>query len=121
MSEQELIEALAEKEHASWARWQTYLHSLCERRGDGALVIPASRVNFWSWEAASAYEQLPDSLKQYDRDEVAYILPIIQQYAKDYSRQSDDDNEGVHRCECCGAPLLNPWDSKCSMCEESPG
>lgn len=80
MTEDELIERLADKEHASWSRWQQYLHSLCERREDGALIISASRVARWEREIVAPYADLSEREKQYDRDEVAHILPIIRQY-----------------------------------------
>lgn len=81
MNIRELIEKLAAAEHASWARWQEYVHSLCEKREDGALVIPASRVAHWEREIAAPYADLSEREKQYDRDEVAHILPIIFEYA----------------------------------------
>ncbi len=80
MTEQELIEQLADKEHESWANWQKYLHSLCDRREDGSLVIPAARIRHWEKEIATPYAELPDHVKQFDRDEVKHILPIIEQY-----------------------------------------
>jgi len=48
--EQELIEQLADKEHASWARWMRYLFNVCEAyfivdpdgftRYEGVLIPP---------------------------------------------------------------------------------
>jgi len=81
MTEAELIETLAAQEHESWARWQAYVHSLCAKQEDGSLLIPTARVTFWEAEIATPYTDLPDELKQFDRDEVAHILPIIRQFA----------------------------------------
>lgn len=81
MTERELIEALADKEHASWARWMAYLFSRCQRNDDGSMTIAASDVAHWQGEVETAYADLPERFKRSDRDEVAHILPIVQQYA----------------------------------------
>ncbi len=77
MSEEELIEALADKEHASWARWQSYLFSQCNRNESGELVIPEPLIWRWQRQIDTPYEGLSEQEKQSDRDEVAHILPII--------------------------------------------
>ncbi len=80
MTEEELIERLAECEHASWARWQAYLHSICARNPDGSLTIPADRVRRWERQIATPYAELSEAEKQSDRDEVVRLLPLIQEY-----------------------------------------
>jgi len=86
MTEQELIEQLADKEHASWARWMQYLFSKCSVVEDGAgyerYYIPRSLVARWKMQADTPYEQLSEQEKQSDRDEVAHILPIIRKWAE---------------------------------------
>jgi len=81
LSEQELIEQLADKEHDSWARWMKYLFLQCESidGGDGYeyCVIPRRLVQRWKRQAETPYMQLSAQEKQSDRDEVAHILPII--------------------------------------------
>lgn len=81
MTDDELIEALSDKEHERWSRWQAYVHSLCERREDGALVIPASRVERWERQIATPYGELSQQEQDCDRREVAEIMPIIREYA----------------------------------------
>lgn len=83
MTDYELIEQLADKEHASWARWMEYLFSTCERGADGSMTIPANYVKHWTLEVMMPYARLPESAKQSDRDEVAHILPIIRQFIAD--------------------------------------
>ena len=83
MTEAELIEALAAKEHESWARWMLYFFGKCEPREDGALVIPAGYVEALRRQAFALYDFLSEREKQYDRDEVAHILPIIQAYCNE--------------------------------------
>ncbi len=88
MNEQELIEQLADKEHASWAHWMEYLFSCCERvsvPGKGgalfsALRIPPELVERWQRQAATPYAELSEYEKKSDRDEVAHILPIIRKW-----------------------------------------
>jgi hypothetical protein len=81
MTEQELIEALSDKEHAGWARWMLYLFSKCDKREDGSVVIPASLVNRWTRQAATNYADLSEGEKQSDRNQVHLILPIIRSFA----------------------------------------
>ncbi len=72
-----LVERLAEAEHQRWCHWQTYMHSKCERRADGSLLIPAKLVLQWERQIATRYEGLSDSEKESDRDQVRKYLPII--------------------------------------------
>ncbi len=81
MNGQELIEQLADKEHASWARWMRYLFSKCEFLPDGRVAIPPGLMGRWTRQATTPYAQLSEQEKQSDRDEVAHILPIISTYA----------------------------------------
>lgn|GEM_PF-6872315 len=76
-----LVEALAAAEHASWAHWQAYLFSCCERLPDGSLVIPAEKADRWQRQIETPYADLSEREKQSDRDEVAKILPLIDTYA----------------------------------------
>ncbi len=93
MTEPELIEQLADKEHASWARWMDYLFSKClnptQEPADGRLIIPGDLVRYWMLEVRTPYAELSERLKQFDRDEVTHILPIIKQYADQGERGAD--------------------------------
>src|SRR5690349_8992875 len=80
MDKSQLVEELAEMAHASRSRWMEYLFSLCEIKSDGSLVIPASSVRRWRDLCDTAYGDLPDKLKQHDRNEVTYIISIIEEY-----------------------------------------
>lgn len=81
MTEQELIEQLADKEHASWARWMTYLFSKSSPNDYGGVVLSRADVEHWRRQVATPYADLSEREKQSDREEVAHILPIIQRYA----------------------------------------
>ena len=79
-----MIEALADKEHASWARWMEYLFSRCIKIYDGHfeyLAIPPELASRWQRQIEMPYAELSEREKQSDRDEVAHILPIIREYA----------------------------------------
>lgn len=80
MTQDELIEQLADKEHASWANWMDYLFSRCPIRADGAAIIPFELVERWKRQVETPYAELSEQEKQSDRDEVAHILPIIDKY-----------------------------------------
>jgi len=93
MTKDELIEQLADAEHASWARWMQYLFSRCEDRydidADGSYmgrIIPPELVGHWRRQVETPYKDLSEREKQSDRDEVAHILPIIEEYEKQRTR-----------------------------------
>lgn len=87
MTEQELIEQLAEKEHESWGRWMAYLFSRCEDHwspvGYIGKVITPDLVERWQRQIDTPYARLSEQEKQSDRNEVAHILPIIKAYARE--------------------------------------
>lgn len=89
MTEQELIEQLADKEHASWARWMQYLFSQCNKDLDWNMTISGSLVKRWMRQIETPYTELSEREKQSDRDEVAHILPIIEQYKAQFTQRED--------------------------------
>src|SRR6266700_1454246 len=82
MSREELIEQLADKEHASWSHWMEYLFSKCAYLANGDAVLPGEYVRHWQQQVLTPYTLLSEREKQSDRDEVAHILPIIDEYMK---------------------------------------
>jgi hypothetical protein len=89
MTQEELIELLADKEHASWANWMRYLFSKCDdwyevdvhgKEIYSGKIIPLSLVERWQKQLETDYAELSEREKQSDRDEVAHILPIIEEY-----------------------------------------
>lgn len=83
MTKDELIEVLADAEHASWARWMAYLFSKSLNCQDGSVVIPGDLVRRWQMQVETPYADLSDREKQSDREEVEHILPFIEHYRKD--------------------------------------
>src|SRR6266702_4536102 len=82
MTKDELIEQLADKEHASWAHWMEYLFSRCPFTEKGDAIIPRELVQRWKEQTKTPYALLSEQEKQSDRAEVTRILPIIEAYAQ---------------------------------------
>ena len=74
----DLLEQLADKEHASWGRWMVYLFETCQQNPDGSVTIPAALVERWDRQANTPYAELSEREKESDRDEVRHILPLIE-------------------------------------------
>lgn len=85
MSRVELVEELAEVEHARWAHWQRYLHDQCEVLPDGRLAIPAHLVERWEIQIATPYDELSDKEKESDREQVQRVIPILAKYFAGHS------------------------------------
>lgn len=73
-----LLEELAAVEHERWSHWQKYLHSKGRREPDGSLLLPAELVARWEAQIATKYEDLKDSQKESDRQQVRKYLPLIE-------------------------------------------
>jgi hypothetical protein len=72
-----IIDELANIEHCRWAHWQRYLHSKCERRPDGSLVIPPELVVQWQRQIDTHYRDLTENEQESDRAQVRKYLPLI--------------------------------------------
>jgi hypothetical protein len=74
---EQIIEQLADAEHASWARWMAYLLSKCSHGSQGAL-IPLGLVEHWQRKIDTPYADLSEREKEKDRNEIRHILPFIE-------------------------------------------
>ena len=83
MDEQELIEKLAHFEHESWNRWMRWLYQNGTWNNDGSFTISADKATRWDRLSLMEYSSLDEPTKQYDRDEVAHILPLIDSKARE--------------------------------------
>ena len=61
----DLIELLSSKEHQRWAKWQKYLHSCCIENQDGSLTIPKDKVDRWTRQIKTDYENLSEKEKEH--------------------------------------------------------
>jgi hypothetical protein len=73
----ELLEQLASIEHERWSHWQRYLHGKGIPQPDGSLLLPSDFVQRWKSQMETAYDQLSESEKQSDREQVRKYLPLI--------------------------------------------
>lgn len=72
-----LFEQLANIEHQRWADWQKYMHSLCEKKEDGSLIISASNVKHWTRQINTDYKDLTNKEKDSDRGQVVRYWDLI--------------------------------------------
>lgn len=75
---EKIIEIMADVEHARWAKWQKYLHSLCSKNADGSLTISPDRVICWEKEISTPYSELPEKIKEYDRIEARATVRALE-------------------------------------------
>jgi hypothetical protein len=78
MNDSELLEALADAEHDSWARWMSHLFTKGWRREDGSITLPGGYVKALQRQIDTSYADLTEQEKEYDREEVRRILPLIE-------------------------------------------
>lgn len=74
-----VMEGLAAMEHERWSHWQRYMHSKCDRRPDGSLVVPADLVSRWERLLNTPYAELTEDEKASDREQVERYLPVLQE------------------------------------------
>lgn len=72
-----LVEILAAIEHERWSHWQRYMHSKCDRKLDGSLVIPPDLVERWQRQIETPYSALTEAEKRSDREQVRRYLPLV--------------------------------------------
>ncbi|NIO30186.1 MAG: hypothetical protein GTN75_00130 [Gemmatimonadetes bacterium] len=74
MTEDQLIEALADLEHDRWARWQRYLHGKCVGHG-----IPDDLWLRWERQIATPYADLVEREKESDRKEARRTVGLLRE------------------------------------------
>ena len=76
-----LREKLAEYSHnEAWAGWMRYMFSqgcFCE---DGTWTMPADKVERWTEQMNTDYDQLPEEMKPSDREQADKILEIVNRH-----------------------------------------
>jgi len=77
LTSDDLLDRLAAVEHERWSHWQRYLHSQCEPRPDGSLVIPPELAARWTVQAETPYAALSEEERESDREQVRRYLPVI--------------------------------------------
>jgi hypothetical protein len=107
----EIKEQLAAIEHTRWSDWQKYMHSKLEygKDNDGNVVmfIPTGLLNHWESQIATPYDQLTESEKDSDREQVDRYLPIIEALIKQAELRGE--LEGFKYAAECEA--MADWDT----------
>jgi hypothetical protein len=73
----ELLEALADSEHARWSRWMEYLFSKCRIEPNEARTIPPELVARWRRQCETPYAKLSEAEKESDRKEARRTIEIM--------------------------------------------
>ena len=75
---------LADYAHDAWSGWMKYMFDtlIPYRPGtvqveEGALIIPKWAVDRWTYQMNMTYNDLPESMKESDRQEADKIIAII--------------------------------------------
>lgn len=77
-SEEPWVELLAAHSHdEQWSGWMQYLFSKGTENPDGSFTIPASWYWRWKYQASTPYADLPEDMKESDREEARGILKIM--------------------------------------------
>ena len=82
MEKENIIEALADYEHRRWARWQSYLHSVCIEKEEGTLCIPQEKIERWTKQINTDYSNLSEEEKNADRKGALEIMQIVEKFYK---------------------------------------
>ena len=77
MTNNELREALAAYAHEAWSGWINYEFGKGVRNPDGSITLPASLVERWDRQRATAYADLPEGEKASDRKEADQMLALF--------------------------------------------
>ncbi len=96
----ELLEKLAAAEHESWADWMKWLfeRGIWEgnKTGQGRFIIDQVPAERWFKLAKTPYEELDEPTKQFDRDEVKRIKPLLDAYHETFPSESGlEGDEGA--------------------------
>jgi hypothetical protein len=77
-------EKLAKYAHGTWIGWVNYIFgkSIEYKPGriqaeEGALIIPKWAVDRWTFQMNTAYDELPEEMKESDRKEADRIIAIV--------------------------------------------
>lgn len=118
MKNKKLYEQLAAIEHERWSDWQKYLHSKCIPMGlpnsDGNFdrIIPADLFLHWEKQIKTLYEELSESEKRADRDQVDRYFHLIQK--DDYHTMDElyEHRYALFIALCKSQHRWNIWRSK---------
>ena len=79
MTDDELIEKLADLEHARWSGWMAYQFTKGTHNPDGSFTIAADSVAWWMGLMRTPYAELTERSKESDRVEVRKTLAVLKE------------------------------------------
>ncbi|KKN77508.1 hypothetical protein LCGC14_0359230 [marine sediment metagenome] len=71
-----LKEKVADKMHEAWSGWMAYIFRKSKVNPDGTITIPQWAVKRWSKQVDTWYKDLPENMKDSDREEADKILAL---------------------------------------------
>lgn len=80
---EDLIEELASIQHNIWSHWMKYLLAQTTKNvhvnkiNPDGYIIPLEKVEKWSRQMTTKYEELSEQEKQSDRDQVMKFIHLI--------------------------------------------
>ena len=70
-------EKLADYAHNAWCGWMNYMFSKGTFHDDNTFTLPSWAVERWRRQAATSYDELPESEKNSDRKEADKMIELI--------------------------------------------
>ena len=70
-------EQLADYAHKAWSGWMKYMFGKMTINEDGTATMPKWAVDRWTFQMNKTYNELPDDMKESDRQEADRIISII--------------------------------------------
>jgi len=75
-------EQLAYYAHDAWSGWMKYMFKKMKINDDGTATMPKWAVDRWTFQMKKTYNELPDDMKESDRQEADRMITIIVEEAK---------------------------------------
>lgn len=73
-----MIEKLADYSHEAWSGWMRYMFAQGTFANDGTWHMPKEKVERWTRQMNTPYQQLSESEKKSDRAEASKIVAIVE-------------------------------------------
>ncbi|HDY87102.1 MAG TPA: hypothetical protein ENH82_03180 [bacterium] len=70
-------EQLADYAHAAWSGWMKYMFEKMSINNNGTASMPKWAVDRWAFQMNTAYNRLPEKMKESDRQEANRIITIV--------------------------------------------
>ena len=71
-------ESIARVQHDGiWCSWMRYLFTQGVKNPDGSFTIPKDKVDRWTRQVNTSYDDLPDHERESDRDQADKVLDAV--------------------------------------------